>query len=92
VSFPSNVVKSTIVTANRNPNTFAFFFTLRDPYFATRSSIPTASTVPMSSNKRRKLGGDLATSMTTWVDYKQTIGIYQISNFQSSTPSSLGRV
>src|SRR2546423_7675132 len=55
VSLPSSVVRSTIETAVFRPQTFDPFLMLRVVNFATRSSIPTWSTVPISSNSLVKL-------------------------------------
>ena len=44
-------------TASFRPNSFARFLMLRVVYLATRSSTPTASTVPISLKKRRNAAG-----------------------------------
>src|SRR4029079_15638171 len=54
VSLPSRVVKSTIETAVVRPHNLDFFLIERVWNLATRSSIPTWSTVPTSSKRRRK--------------------------------------
>src|SRR3954465_2274833 len=55
VSFPSSVVRSTIDTAVRRPHSLEPFLMLRVVNLATRSSIPTWSTVPISSKSLLKL-------------------------------------
>src|SRR5687767_14376642 len=59
VSFPSSVVRSTMLTAVFSPHSFEPFLMLRVANLATRSSMPTWSTGPTSSMKRFKEARDV---------------------------------
>src|ERR1700694_4137446 len=55
VSLPSSVVRSTMETAVLSPQSLELFLMLRVWNLATRSSIPTWSTVPLPSSSLLKL-------------------------------------